>query len=72
MSKPSGINIGMNERGPTWSVASSSRVDNLIWEAVQEAILAGMTPEQFKREVADAWKYELSEESKRVQKILLK
>ena len=71
MSKPSGIDIGMNERGPTWSVTPASRVNDLIWEAVQEAILARMTPKQFKREVADSWKYELKEESKRAQKVLL-
>ena len=63
MSKPNGLSA-------TLQVLKPSRAEDAIWDAVQEAIDAGMTPERFKREVMQAWMHELSEETKRVEKLL--
>jgi hypothetical protein len=40
-------------------VITPSRVEDKIWEAVQEAISAGWTPKQFRSEAGDAWAHEL-------------
>ena len=73
MSKPSGISLGITAGGvPTMSVTHISRAEDAIWNAVQEAVDAGMTPEQFKREVAQAWTEELRAQAKRTMKELSK
>ncbi len=70
MGKPSGIHLGMTSRGPVLSVTAISRAQDAIWNAVQEAVDGGMTPEQFRREVVQAWAEELKREKDRVLKVL--
>lgn len=53
--KPNGLDIFLN-------VTKPSHVEDIIWEAVREAFLAGWTPKQFKNELAQAWEYELKKE----------
>ena len=73
MSKPSGISLGINGNGlPTMRVTPISRAEDAIWNAVQEAVDAGMTPTQFKREVIQAWDEELRASAKRTMKELRK
>ncbi len=43
-----------------------------IWEAVEDAINSGMTPQQFKREIAEAWSTTLRHNAKYAEKELLK
>ena len=56
---------------PMFQILRPSRTEDKIWEAVQEAIVEGWSPERFKREVAQAWDEELKEQAKEAQKILL-
>jgi hypothetical protein len=45
-------------------VLKPSRVEDKVWDAVQEAIIAGWTPRQFVSEAADAWSQELRNEAR--------
>ncbi len=72
MGKPSGISLGRSAQGPTLSVTPISRAEDAIWNAVEEAFDAGMTPERFKAEVVQAWKEEFSRQSKRALEVLSK
>ncbi len=42
-----------------WGVHRPSRTEDKLWEAVEEAVIAGWTPEQFRRECAEAWRHAL-------------
>jgi hypothetical protein len=55
---------------PDYLIVTPTYAQNTIWDAVEEAISAAMTPEQFKREAAEAWRHVLSEDAKRAAKIL--
>ena len=72
MAKPLGISIGINSGLPTLRVNESSKAMDAIWDAVEEAINSGMTPEQFKMEAAEAWAERLKEDSKSAVKTLTK
>lgn len=72
MGKSPGIDLGVQEGCLTLRVSPISKVADLIWDAVQEAILVNMTPQQFKHEVADAWQHELIENAKEAKRVLLK
>jgi hypothetical protein len=56
----------------TFQVVRSTRAEDAVWAAVEEAICAGMTPEQFKEEAAQAWEHCLREEAKHAVKVLSK
>jgi hypothetical protein len=43
-------------------VARPSTVEDKVWRAVQEAILAGWSVERFRREAREAWDGELREQ----------
>lgn len=45
-------------------VTQSNRATDKIWEAVEEAIGAGMTPEKVKREMAEAWEHFVKQQLK--------
>lgn len=45
-------------------VITPSPVEDKIWDAVQEAIIAGWTPRKFRSEAASAWGHELREMAK--------
>jgi len=45
-------------------VLKPSRVEDKVWEAVEEAISAGWTPRQFVAEAADAWSQGLRDAAK--------
>ena len=63
MSKP----LGMT---PMMQVIRPTPIEDRIWDAVSEAIAAGMTPERFRSEVAQAWEHELREEAKHARNVL--
>lgn len=54
--KPLGIQLGIGPNGPTLGCRMPTSVEDKVWDAVQEAIEAGWTVEQFRRECAEAWK----------------
>lgn len=53
--KPLGVQFGIGPNGPTLGCRMPSLVEDRVWEAVQDAIDAGWTVEQFRRECAEAW-----------------
>jgi hypothetical protein len=57
MAKPNGLDCCLKVIRPT-------RAEDAIWKAVEEAILSGMTPEKFLREVRESWAYEREEQKK--------
>lgn len=72
MSKPLGIGLSMESGVPHMFVTPINRVTDLIWDAVQEALCANMTPEQFRREASQAWQHYLREEQKAAESEFLK
>jgi hypothetical protein len=71
MSKPSGISLTLDSYGDLrMRVTPTDRVADKIWEAVEEAIDAGMEPRAFRNEVVAAWEHELRERAKRAVKEL--
>ena len=59
--KPPGISLGVGSNGLGMRVTQSSRVEDKIWEAVQEAIAANWSVEMFKQEAAQAFQHEYRE-----------
>jgi hypothetical protein len=57
MSKPYGLTADLKMTTP-------SRAMDMIWDAVEQARLEGMTPIQIKREMAQAWEHACDEEKK--------
>jgi len=55
--KPLGMSCGLK-------VIMPSRAEDAIWNAVQEAISAGMTAKQFRNEIAQAWEQESKDKLK--------
>jgi hypothetical protein len=56
MSKPLGIDMILDPTGtPMYNVKKISRIEDAIWNAVEEAQLANWTPQQFIRETRQAW-----------------
>lgn len=54
--KPIEVGMRVTESGAIgFAVNRPSKVEDAIWEAVEQAIEAGWTPRQFKLEVASAW-----------------
>jgi len=70
--KPLGIDIVLSGGVPVFRMSPIDRTTDRIWDAVREAINANMTPEQFKQEVIQAWKYHLEEDIKHAIKELRK
>lgn len=70
MSKPTGLSVTLDECGLRFAVKQSSRVENAVWDAVQMAVDAGWSPEQFKLEVADAWQEKLRDDARHANKVL--
>lgn len=71
--KPTGISFGLDSAGDLHvGVTRSSRAEDAVWAAVEEAIDAGMTPERFKREAAQAWEETLRQRGKDAATELLK
>ena len=63
--KPPGIYLNTIRNGDvTFNVRKPSRVEDAIWNAVQEAIEAGWTAKQFRQEAASAWEDELGRQAK--------
>lgn len=63
MAKPNGIGIYSDGHSVALRITQSSRNVDQIWDAVQCAVDAGMTVEQFKREVAQAWADKLRQDA---------
>ena len=61
---PNRIALTMGSTGPRLFVRSIDRVEDSIFDAVQEAIAAGWTPIGFLRSVREAWSYALDESKK--------
>ena len=64
MSKPYGLTALLQ-------VTTPNRATDAIWDAVEMAIEAGVTPLEFKREVVQAWHHALREKAKAAEKELL-
>lgn len=62
--KPPGIEMSLYGGALRMGVTQSSRSEDKIWEAVQEAISEGWTPTRFIAEAREAWDYELGERAK--------
>lgn len=59
MSKPPGVQFGVNADGLYLRVTPSDRVADAIYNAVEEALDAGWTVERFRREAAECWRLHL-------------
>ena len=70
MSKPLGLSIGIGESGLSFEVSMPHPVEDAIWEAVEQAIANGWTPERFKRECASAWSDRLRQDAKHAEELL--
>lgn len=70
--KPPGIYATMNGGSVTFNVRHPTGAEDSIWEAVEDAIRIGMTPEQFKREVAQAWEGTLERHAREAVAAILK
>ena len=69
--KSNGLRMNMSESGQIgFTVNTPSNVEDAVWEAVELAIATGWTPEQFRNEVADAWRDRLSEDAKHAVNVL--
>ena len=56
MSKPNGIVLGLTNNGEiSLRVTTSDRATDMIYEAVEEALMAGMTASRFLSTVSEAW-----------------
>lgn len=55
MSKPNGIDYGLDKGAPILTVSKITHAQDLIWDAVEQARKEGMTPKQFQNEVIGAW-----------------
>jgi hypothetical protein len=62
--KPLGISSAMR-------VVMPSKAEDKIWDAVEEAIEAGWTPQRFKNEVANAWAEYFRRTANDTKKVLL-
>jgi ABC-type glycerol-3-phosphate transport system substrate-binding protein len=58
MAKPYGMT-------PTFQIVVPTRMQNQIWDAVQEAVEEGMDPTLFLKEVREAWAEALNDKKKR-------
>ena len=72
MVKPNGLYFGLRGSALTMCVTNGSRAEDLIWEAVEEAISDGMDPTHFRREAAMAWQETLNNRAERESAELLK
>lgn len=64
MSKPPGIRLERVDGVPVMRVCQYSRVEDAIWDAVEEAINAGWDARKFRMEAASAWEHRLKEDAK--------
>jgi hypothetical protein len=62
--KPNGIALGIGPTGPTLSVTKSSHWEDQLWDAVREAVEAGVEPKGFVAEMRQAWKETLEDNMK--------
>jgi hypothetical protein len=70
--KPNGISMSIVEGELRLTANHISKVEDMIWDAVEEAINTGWTPEQFKAEAASAWEERLREDAKHAVNVLSK
>jgi len=56
MGKPTGLalELGVNG-GLEMEIVRSSRTTDMIWDAVEDAVISGMEPKQFLKEAEEAW-----------------
>lgn len=62
--KPPGIGLGVSGGAVVMYATGSDRATDKLWDAVDEAITAGMTPERFKREMVAAWEHHRKQQTK--------
>ena len=62
--KPPGLEMSLHGGSLHMGVTRSSRTEDKVWEAVEEAISEGWTPTRFIAEAREAWDYELRERAK--------
>ena len=64
MGKPTGIELRLSGDAVVLGVTRSSRAEDSIYEAVEDAIAASLTPTQFIRIAREAWEYNRKEQAK--------
>jgi hypothetical protein len=62
--KPPGIYLTAGHGSVSFNVRHPSKVEDAIWAAVEEAILAGWDARAFKIEAASAWEESLRRQAK--------
>ena len=70
--KPNGISLNLSDGAINMQVNRPSKTEDAIWDAVEEAIAAGWTPENFRTEAASAWCQLLRDEAEHAAKVLNK
>lgn len=55
MGKPIGIDWTMRDGVPMLGVIRPTPVEDAIWDAIERAVDAGWTVEEFRREAASCW-----------------
>jgi hypothetical protein len=63
--KPMGISVGLSDNGPVMHVTGNGRVENIVWDAVADAMEDGWTLKQIVDEVKQAYEYERKEQLRR-------
>lgn len=56
MPKPLGVNLTIGPYGPHMGVSRITTAEDRVWDAVEEAQIAGWTVKQFMREASEAWR----------------
>lgn len=62
--KPTGLEFRLAEGAVVIGVTQSSRWEDAVYRAVEDAVSAGITPTLFIAAAREAWDYELSERAK--------
>lgn len=72
MSKPLGIGLTLVDGVPVMRVKTPDKVEDAVWEAVDEAINAGWDARRFRREAAEAWEQRLRDDAKAAREDLMR
>ncbi len=69
MPKPNGLSIKMSLAGPTFKTTQTSRWEDALWDAVEEARTLGITPERFKMELIQAWTESIKRDTEHIKSL---
>jgi hypothetical protein len=66
--KPPGLALNVGPQGVGLRVTKGSDTENAVWEAVEQAFIDGVSADEFRKMVWQAWDDELDNERKRGKK----